>query len=108
MRRPIPPRSIVKIKKLWPYARKHGFERGDVRRIGYYCPQDGLDVVWLVDANGEYNWTVDHDWLYDKFDVIEYSDENDLFGENRPKLSKWNIEEPGGVCRVKPKNALGD
>jgi hypothetical protein len=45
MKKPIPPRSVVALKKLWPHARKRGHEIGETRRIGYYNRQDGLDCV---------------------------------------------------------------
>jgi hypothetical protein len=78
---PIPPRSILVLKKLWPHARKRNHEIGEIRRVGYYSPQDGLDVVWLVDNDGNYNWTTDHEWLYAKFEVITYSNEKNMFGD---------------------------
>ena len=83
---PIPPRSILRIKKLWPHARKQGHEKGAIRRVGYYSIQDGLDCVWLVDSEGNYNWTIDHEELYDKFEVIEYSDEIDHYGVYQPAI----------------------
>ena len=83
---PIPPRSVVRIRKLWPHARKQGHEKGDIWRVGYYCPQDGLDCVWLVHHKGEYNWTTDHEWLYEHFEAIAYSDETDFYGDDRPFL----------------------
>ncbi len=52
----------------------------------YYTKQDGLDCIWLVDNKGSYNCTSDHKWLYEKFQVIEYSDESDFFGEDRPAM----------------------
>lgn len=100
MLKTIPPRSIVKLKKLWPHARKQGHEIGELWRIGYYSPQDGLDVVWLVDSAGNYDWTVDHEWLYSKFEVVQYSDEDDLFGENREPLGEFSgaVAERNGVA----------
>jgi hypothetical protein len=80
---PIPPRSVVRLRKLWPHAKRHGHEKGEVRTIGYYSKLDGLDCVWLVNATGDYDWTTDHEWLYEKFEVLEYSEETDLYGENR-------------------------
>ena len=53
MKKPIPPLSVVVLKKLWPHARKQGHEVGEKRRIGYYSRQDGLDCVWLVNPQGE-------------------------------------------------------
>ena len=59
MRRLIPPLTLLRLTQLWPHARKQGRERGQVYRVGYYCRHCGTDVVWLVDSEGQYNWTVD-------------------------------------------------
>lgn len=55
---PIYPKSKIKLIKLWPYARKKKHELGEVWRVGYYSKKDGLNVIWLVNENGEYNWTI--------------------------------------------------
>jgi hypothetical protein len=86
MKRPLPPKSIVKLIKLWPHARKRGYEIGQSWRIGYYTPKDGLDVVWLVDANGDYSETADHDWLEKYFEVSFMSNERSFFGLKRTPL----------------------
>ena len=88
MRNPIPPRTVLCLKKLWPHARKQGHEHGEIWRVGYYSKQDGLDCVWLVDSAGDYTWTTDHNWLYDKFEVVSYSDETDFFGVHRPVIGR--------------------
>jgi hypothetical protein len=89
---PMPPGSVVRLKKLWPHARQQGHEKGEIWRIGYYSEQDGLDVIWMVNSEGEYDWTVDHEWLHDKFEIMKVSDEDDFFGINRSPL---------GPCRNK-------
>jgi hypothetical protein len=83
MKKPIPPLSVVVLKKLWPHARKQGHEVGEKRRIGYYSRQDGLDCIWLVNRQGEYDWTIDHSFLHKHFEVIERSKETSLFGVRR-------------------------
>jgi hypothetical protein len=83
MKKPIPPLSVVVLKKLWPHARKRGHEVGEKRRIGYYSRQDGLDCIWLVNPKGEYDWTIDHAFLRKHFEVIERSKETSLFGIRR-------------------------
>ncbi len=88
MRIPLPPGSVVRLKKLWPHARKHGREVGQVYRLGYYCRHCGPTVVWLVDTNGEYNWTVDHDFIARFFEVVEESKERSLYGKNRATLDR--------------------
>lgn len=84
--RPLPPRSILRLANLWPHARKQGHEIGEIRRVGYYSKQDGLDCIWLVDNNGSYNWAADRVWVLDKFEVIRLSNETDLYGTTKRKL----------------------
>ena len=86
MKRPLPPNSVVKLVRLWPHARKRGYELGQTWRVGYYSRQDGLDVVWLVDATGDYRQTADHDWIERHFQVVRISAEKSTFGHNRSRL----------------------
>lgn len=86
MTRPLPPKSVIRLIRLWPHARKHGYETGLTWRIGYYSRQDGLDVVRLVDANGEYTQTGDHDWIEKHFEVMSRSKETSMYGTRRPQL----------------------
>ena len=86
MKRPLPPKSIVKLIRLWPRARKRGYERGQTWRIGYYSRQDGLDVIWLVNASGVYGQTANHDWIAKHFEVVFHSSERSFYGGNRPQL----------------------
>jgi hypothetical protein len=55
--------------------------------VGYYSRQDGLDCIWLVNESGEYQETVDHDYLFKYFDVIQVSDEKSLYGARKPQIS---------------------
>jgi len=82
---PIPPRSIVRLVRGEP-DRDAGLRVGNTFRIGYYSRQDGLDCVWLVNAQGIYEQTWDQTTLLDNFEVIHLSDETDLFGIDRPVL----------------------
>lgn len=90
--RPIPPKTRIRIKRLWPYARKKGHNVGDVWRVGYYARDDGLDVIWLVDRNGLYDWTIDHEFLEKNFDIIKVSYETALYGRGKPRLRALNIQ----------------
>jgi hypothetical protein len=92
--RPIPPRSVVRIKHLWSQAPEQGDEIGDSFRIGYYSKKQGLDCIWLVDNMGEYGATADHAWLEEHFDVVEISDEDDFFGDLRPILPAISEDKP--------------
>jgi hypothetical protein len=80
------PRTIVRLKKLWPHARKKGKEIGQIYRIGYYCENCGIDIVWLVDENGSYNWTADNEFIERHFEIVENSKERSIFGEGKPKI----------------------
>ena len=82
----IGPKSVIKLIKLWPYARKkQGHEIGEIWTVGYYCKQDGLDVIWLVNSAGEYNWTINHDFLKKHYEIIYESGDKDFYGEYVPK-----------------------
>jgi hypothetical protein len=77
----VPPCSLVRAKET--IADEFGRESF---RIGYYRRQDGLNCVWLVDATGFYERTVDQRFIRDNFDMLELSDETDLYGDDRPVL----------------------
>lgn len=59
---------------------------GAMYRVGYYSRRDGLDCIWLVNEAGEYQETVDHDYLSKYFDVVQTSDEKNLYGAKRPQI----------------------
>ena len=80
----IGPNSVLKIIKLWPYARKQGREIGQIWTVGYYCRHCGLDIIWLVNSAGEYVWTIEHDFLVQKFEVLFDSKNKDFFGRKTP------------------------
>lgn len=84
--KPIPPKSVVRLvacpngKNVWKKS------LGAIFRVGYYSRRDGMDCIWLVNESGEYQETVDHDYLSKYFDVIQVSDEKNLYGVNRPQI----------------------
>ena len=49
----------MKLIRLWPHARKDGYEVGQTWRIGYYSRQDGLDTVWLERVMHFAGWNAD-------------------------------------------------
>ncbi len=55
-------------------------------RIGYYRKSDGLDCVWLVDDEGDYGQTADQESIRKHFTMLELSEEEDLFGLDRPVI----------------------
>jgi len=76
----------MRLYKLWPHAKSKGHYIGEIRRVGYYSRQDGLDCIWLVNEAGEYDWTVDHDFLNAHFEILDTSEEEDYYGEERLAL----------------------
>ena len=78
----IPPLSVVEVISTDPWKEMVGL----IFRVGYYSKQDGLDCVWLVDDGGTYLQTADQEMIKTHFEVLELSDETDLFGDDRPVI----------------------
>jgi hypothetical protein len=95
---PIPPLSVIKFVHGYEDVPSWGNKSniGKEYRVGYYNPNDGLDVVWLVDHKGNYIETTDQSSMNINFRAIEISKETDLFGINREKI-------PPLDCEMKPK-----
>lgn len=83
---PIPPRSIIELIKADRKTPGWKEQIGMQYRIGYYFPNDGLDVIWLVDGEGKYCETTDHEFLFKYFKIIRLSKETDFFGIKRRRL----------------------
>lgn len=95
----IPPRSLVILAKI-DARRSHGCaaDLGRIFRIGFYNPNDGLDCIWLVNAKGQYEQTVDRKSLIDHFVLLKLSNEADLYGHNRPPLKPLGrVRRPSDV-----------
>jgi hypothetical protein len=82
----IPPLSVVKVIKVTSNEPDWSGYEGRIFRIGYYSKQDGLDCVWLVDDQGEYQETVDQKMIKTHFNILVLSNETDLFGVDRPVI----------------------
>jgi len=82
----LPPRSVIRLVKREDDWDDDDLQPGQAFRIGYYSPQDGPDCVWLVDSHGSYFHTWDQTSLLRNFEVVERSDETDIFGNNRPRI----------------------
>lgn len=80
------PLTVLRLEKLWPHARKQGKEIGQIYRVGYYCKDCGKDTIWLVDAQGNYGWTVDFEFVKAHFKLIARSKKRSIFGKGRPKI----------------------
>src|SRR6266446_4550433 len=86
--RPISPRTVVELVRA---DRRTGAWKANIGRrfrVGYYNRQDGLDCIWLVNDEGEYEQTTDHEALSKYFKIIKRSKEKDLFGRNRRRLPR--------------------
>ncbi len=84
--KPIPPRSVLRLAVSPNDAPRWKKSLGAIYRVGYYSRRDGLDCIWLVNEAGEYQETVDHDYLSKYFDIIQASDEKNLYGAKRPQI----------------------
>ena len=83
-RTPIPPCSIVRVKSS---PRRHWRKNiGRRFRVGYYSRMDGLDCIWLVNEEGSYEQTIDHEFLQKYFDIETVSKERSLYGRGRPQF----------------------
>jgi hypothetical protein len=88
---PIPPRSLVKLVKADESCPNWKSIIGCVFRIGYYSKQDGFDFIPLVDDEGNYSRSTDHDYLNRYFEVVEVSDETDFHGVERDTLKPLKL-----------------
>jgi len=86
MKRPIPPKSVVRLVSFPKGSVLWRRQVGQIFRIGYYGPNDGLDCIWLVNERGEYQETTDHGYLFKYFDVIQLSEEKNLFGRGKKPI----------------------
>jgi hypothetical protein len=84
--KPIPPRSVVRLAACPNGRHPWGNKLGTIFRIGYYSRRDGLDCIWLVNDSGEYQETVDHDYLFKYFDIVQVSEEKSLYGAKKPQI----------------------
>jgi hypothetical protein len=82
----IPPLSVVRVVKVTRQESAWKGYKGRIFRIGYYRKNDGLDCVWLVDDDGNYNEAVDQEMIRTHFEVRERSRETDIYGVNRPEI----------------------
>jgi hypothetical protein len=85
-KKPIPPKSIVKLVRFDAKTPAWADDINKIYRVGYYSKQDGLDVIWLVNDSGEYEQTTNQASLANYFTVLEVADEDDYFGDSREPL----------------------
>lgn len=91
VRNPIPPKSVVRLVEAddscpnWKPIIRQKF------RIGYYSKQDGFDFIELVNDQGIYEQSTNHEYLNKYFEIIEVSDETDFYGVNRENLKPLKL-----------------
>lgn len=95
---PIPPCSVVRLSASDRSAPGFRGNQGRIFRVGYYGKADGLDCIWLVNDQGEYERTTGHDDLFRYFDVIIISDKTDLYGKAGHKFPP--IRQPEKLVRA--------
>jgi hypothetical protein len=100
----IPPRSRVRLVRADRRTPTWQKDVGRQFRVGYYSRKAGLNCIWLVNENGEYEQTVDRDFLL-KYFVLEYlSDEKDYYGQRKRQLGKICARSP--MMRLKGTSSL--
>ena len=81
---PIPPCTVLRVKGS--PSKKWKGNIGKRYRVGYYSWMDGLGCIWLVNDDGKYQETVDHEFLHKFFEIELLSKERSRYGKNRPPL----------------------
>jgi hypothetical protein len=76
----VPPGSVVRLMRSDDTTPTWRGREGQTFRIGYYTPNDGLNVIWLVNETGEYIETVDRETLVRFFNLESISEEGNHFG----------------------------
>jgi hypothetical protein len=101
-RRPVPisPLSVVRVA-YGGRSRSFRKHNGRIFRVGYYSKMDGLDCIWLVNDDGHYERTVDHQFLYWHFDIIQFADHTNWYGRRRPKILPIRLADRRALARKK-------
>jgi hypothetical protein len=98
---PIPPLSVVRLVTAdhkTPGWRK---DKGRTFRVGYYSRQDGLDCIWLVNDEGKYEQTTNHEYLYRYFDVIHFAEHTNWYGRRRPCINSIRLADANSKGKQK-------
>jgi len=90
----IPPRSRVRLIRVDDQAPVWKKQVGRQFRVGYYDPKDGLNCIWLVNEDGEYEQTTDRKFLLKYFDIEYLSEERSFFGRGRRRLRRIRVPSP--------------
>jgi hypothetical protein len=90
----IPPRSRVRLFRADHQVPSWKKDIGRRFRVGYYSPKDGLDCIWLVNEDGEYEQTTNRKFLLKYFDIEHWSQEKSFFGRGKPRLGRIHVSSP--------------
>lgn len=90
----IPPRSRVRLLRADRRTPSWKQDVGRQFRVGYYSRKDGLDCIWLVNENGEYEQTTDRAALRKYFMVELLTQEKNYYGVGKRRLRKIRIPTP--------------
>lgn len=90
----IPPRSRVRLLRADRRTPSWKHDVGRQFRVGYYSRKDGLDCIWLVNENGEYEQTTNRTFLLKYVDLEQVSPEKNYYGSGKRRLRKIHIPSP--------------
>jgi len=100
----IPPRSRVCLVRADDWTPSWKKNIGREFRVGWYNRKNGLDCVWLVNEEGEYEQTTDRKFPLKYFDVEDWSGEKNLFGRRRGPLRRIRI--PSSLERLNGRSSV--
>jgi HEAT repeats len=100
----IPPHSRVRLVRADDRTPNWKKDIGRQFRVGYYSRKDGLDCIWLVNEEGEYEQTTDRKFLLKYFDVEHWSREKSVFGRGRRHLRRIRI--PSSLQRLNGRSSV--
>jgi hypothetical protein len=92
----IPPRSRVRLAKADQHTPTWRKDVGRRFRVGYYSRKDGLDCIWLVNEDGDYEQTTDRESLLKYFEIERLSPEKNLYGVGKRQLAKLRRKRASG------------
>jgi len=100
----IPPRSRVRLVRADVQTPSWKKDIGRRFRVGYYSRKDGLDCIWLVNEQGEYEQTTNLKFLLKYFDVEHWSREKNFFGLGRGRLRRVRV--PNSLERLNGRSSV--
>ena len=67
---------------------------GKYCRIGFYSKQDTVEIIWLVNQQGEYIETASQNDFLKYFSIVEDSQIEDYFGDSHDPLEPIPLDQP--------------